>query len=147
MLYEETKSPIYRQGAMVGDDRAELRWADIECLRLANDLSANAIPLNPEKPKMRWRSAEPLAMFVNHASMVDSPDETLKRFKPSKSVTTDKAKRFGNLDPVDMVLWFSLMLAGAFYGGVHLLAWNGPFHTKKEQWMWRVSCIVIASLL
>jgi len=45
---------------------------------------------------------------------------------------------------MDVVLGFSLMLAGAIYGGVHLFAWNGPFHTEKEQWMWRISCIIIA---
>ncbi|KAJ4985077.1 hypothetical protein SVAN01_09448 [Stagonosporopsis vannaccii] len=36
-----------------------------------------------------------------------------------------------------------LMWAGALYGGIHLLAWNGPFESETRRWMWRISCFII----
>jgi hypothetical protein len=41
--------------------------------------------------------------------------------------------------------WAGLMGAGSIYGVVHLIAWNGPFTTQIQTWMWRTSCFVIAS--
>jgi len=35
-----------------------------------------------------------------------------------------------------------LMLAGTIYGGSHVSAWNGPFASPGEQWLWRYACII-----
>jgi hypothetical protein len=32
----------------------------------------------------------------------------------------------------DIVLWFGSYLVGTLYGGIHLIAWDGPFPTKAE---------------
>ncbi|XPT04421.1 hypothetical protein M3J09_013499 [Ascochyta lentis] len=45
---------------------------------------------------------------------------------------------------LDSLFIACLLAAGSLYGGVHLLAWNGPFASLKEQWVWRISCIIIA---
>lgn len=38
-----------------------------------------------------------------------------------------------------------ITLAAGLYGGLHLLAWSGPFASKTEGIMWRVSGVAIAS--
>lgn len=128
----------------------ELQWADIECLRRADDhIRVHTTP--EENTETGWNSVKPLDMLVSHASMIDTPDETLLRWKAKvvdktpKSVAED-AKEITDLKP-NQVLWLGSVLAGAFYGGVHLLAWDGPFRSTTEQWMWRISCIIIASSL
>ncbi|KAJ4368525.1 hypothetical protein N0V86_009430 [Didymella sp. IMI 355093] len=105
---------------------AELQWPDIECLRRADRLAIE----EGTKLDSIWQD-----MFVDHASMIHAPGEDLKRFKRSATSSWDP----------DNVLWFFLMVAGAIYGGIHLLAWNGPFQTAQEQWLWRISGIIIAS--
>jgi len=32
------------------------------------------------------------------------------------------------------------------YGGLHLFAWNAPFHTRIEELLWKISGIVVASI-
>jgi hypothetical protein len=36
---------------------------------------------------------------------------------------------------------------GILYGGIHLLAWNAPFHSKHEQILWRTSGILVTRTL
>lgn len=83
-------------------------------------------------------------MFISHASMIDSPDDTLKGLKSSKTGIDEQEYKmvFGEYN---FVFWLSLIMAGAIYGGMHVLAWDRLFHTKREQWIWRVSCMIIAS--
>lgn len=41
-----------------------------------------------------------------------------------------------------------LIITGSIYGGLHLLAWNAPFTTRVELFLWRTSaCILIVPLL
>ena len=37
------------------------------------------------------------------------------------------------------------ILAGSLYGGIHLLAWNGPFSSHAELILWRIACCVIVA--
>lgn len=108
---------------------AELKWVDLECLRFANDTATDAT----ESATAEWRD-----MFTR-TSMLDAPDETLKRLHASAK--SDKSFLWS----LETITWFILLLAGAIYGGIHLLAWNGPFHTDRERWLWRISGITIAS--
>ena len=107
--------------------------SDIESLRLAHSLRKE------DGTDKTWRfSDRHQKMFVDRASMISVPDQALYRWKSSL-----RSSRVIN-DP-DKVLWTGLFFTGAFYGGIHLLAWNGPFSSLTEQWMWRVSCFIIAS--
>ncbi|KAL9623894.1 MAG: hypothetical protein Q9160_001886 [Pyrenula sp. 1 TL-2023] len=36
-------------------------------------------------------------------------------------------------------------VAGLVYGAIHLLAWEGPFHSHVERLLWRISAIAIAA--
>ncbi|OCL06927.1 hypothetical protein AOQ84DRAFT_320689 [Glonium stellatum] len=36
-------------------------------------------------------------------------------------------------------------VSGFLYGGLHLLAWNAPFHSTAEKWLWRSSAISLMS--
>jgi hypothetical protein len=61
-------------------------------------------------------------------------------------------KRISNLPKFDRILsdftqflfLLGFMLSGLFYGGIHLLAWNGPFATRAERILWQISGITIA---
>jgi hypothetical protein len=37
----------------------------------------------------------------------------------------------------------SIIISGLLYGGLHLLAWNAPFRSRAEEWLWRSSGISI----
>lgn len=39
------------------------------------------------------------------------------------------------------------MLGASIYGGLHLLAWNGPFGSRALRLLWHISGIVVASPL
>lgn len=43
------------------------------------------------------------------------------------------------------VLWAGMLIAGSAYGGVHLIAWNGPFPSHIQRILWRASCFIIIS--
>ena len=36
-----------------------------------------------------------------------------------------------------------IIISGFLYGGLHLLAWNAPFRSRTEEWLWRSSGISI----
>lgn len=51
-----------------------------------------------------------------------------------------------NIDPEIFILGF--IISGFLYGGLHLLAWNAPFRSRTEEWLWRSSGIsIMASVL
>ncbi|KAH8726746.1 hypothetical protein GQ44DRAFT_679203 [Phaeosphaeriaceae sp. PMI808] len=75
------------------------------------------------------------AVMLNESSIFVSSDDTLKKWRRSKFVSPNA------------VLYTGLLVAGSLYGAVHLFAWNGPFPTKVQRMLWRVSCIVISSPL
>ncbi|KAK4031367.1 hypothetical protein C8A01DRAFT_21397 [Parachaetomium inaequale] len=47
----------------------------------------------------------------------------------------------------DLALFFGFLLLGCVYGGIHLLAWDGPFRTRAELILWRTSSIAITGPL
>lgn len=49
------------------------------------------------------------------------------------------------LSSPDWSIYIAFSLAGAAYGGLHLLAWNGPFSSAAVTTLWRVSGIIVAS--
>jgi len=40
----------------------------------------------------------------------------------------------------------TLVIVALVYGGLHLLAWNAPFHTRVEETLWKISGISVASI-
>lgn len=42
--------------------------------------------------------------------------------------------------------WLAMSAAALLYGGLHLLAWNAPFHAPIHSLLWKVSGITTASL-
>jgi hypothetical protein len=44
-------------------------------------------------------------------------------------------------------LGLGIFLTGAAYGGLHLLAWNGPFVNPSEQILWRISSFVLVGAI
>ena len=56
-------------------------------------------------------------------------------------------------DAVDHAIQFAeplssitLVIVALVYGGLHLLAWNAPFHTRVEETLWKISGIFVASI-
>jgi hypothetical protein len=47
-------------------------------------------------------------------------------------------------DPVRAVVTSLLFF---IFGGLHCAAWNFPFPTLTEKWMWRVSSVVVATII
>ncbi|KAK6003984.1 hypothetical protein QM012_008834 [Aureobasidium pullulans] len=42
--------------------------------------------------------------------------------------------------------WLAMSAAAFIYGGLHLLAWDAPFHTPIYGLLWKISGITVASL-
>lgn len=110
--------------------------ATLECLRLADSLRTD-----PESGNM-WRfgwsslSTRPASnsVVLPYISDLDELDDVTLRFRG-----------YMNAEDAERFLWIMLLLAGSIYGLVHLIAWNGPFTSLVQRWMWRGSCLIIAS--
>lgn len=100
----------------------KLTSSEIFRLRLAHSLKANG-PGWTFSPDVCGRRAR--AMFVDQMIFMSSPDDAFQGW--------------------DGLYMTGLMLAGTVYGGLHLLAWNGPLAKPDEQWLWRCACIIVAS--
>jgi hypothetical protein len=114
--------------------------ATLECLRLADSLRMDPGADNTWKfnwSEIRFRP-DIVEMVPSHISDFDDlSDPELNSFKGSTALTqTLEAKTF---------FWVSLLFAGNIYGLVHLIAWNGPFTSLVQRWMWRASCLIIVS--
>lgn len=68
----------------------------------------------------------PETTFVDQTSLMSSPDDASQGW--------------------DGFYMSGLMMAGTVYGGLHLLVWKSPFTNLSEQWLWRYTCIITASL-
>jgi hypothetical protein len=117
-----------------------LTLGDMECVRLAKDLrmKSNADTLW----RFVWTSVSinfEQEMLTKHASITSSPDTTLGHFLGSNRLTS----RFNT--KAKYVFWAGWLADGSVYGAIHLIAWNGPFTTRVERWMWRSSCLIIAA--
>ena len=113
----------------------------VECLRLANLLRTS--PDSDGIWKFDWSDirTRPISadMVVFYASSYAGQDDTLKHFRGSTIPT--------RIMDAEIFLMMMVLLAGCIYGLVHLMAWNAPFTSLTQRWMWRASCLVIASPL
>lgn len=122
---------------------ATLKWADVKCLELADYEMTHNTPARGTKKI--WHHENKLNLLIEQAPMMY--DQNTVVVQPEAIPSTEDPHGQSNLTWQTRFPLLSYIIVGAFYGGLHLLAWNGPFLTLREQWMWRISCIVIASPL
>ncbi|KAF1931065.1 uncharacterized protein M421DRAFT_338869 [Didymella exigua CBS 183.55] len=99
----------------------ELTSPEITRLRLVHLMNANGSGWSFSHKSY----CPPGRMFIDETTLMSSPDDDFQGW--------------------DEFYATGLMLAGTIYGGLHLLAWNGPFVSTGEQWLWRYACMTIAS--
>lgn len=98
-----------------------------------------------------------LATYDDWQQTVGTNSWVLRKFTARRKSNEPKqvnylVRRIPNLPKFDRILsdytqilfLFGFMLSGLFYGGIHLLAWNGPFATRAERILWQISGITIA---
>lgn len=74
-----------------------------------------------------------LPMLTDHTSNVVSPGGDSGHWDIKQSFYIDWEK----------TLIVSIIISAFLYGGLHLLAWNAPFRSRTEEWLWRSSGISI----
>lgn len=113
---------------------------DLECLRLANSLRTepNAGQLWEKQNSGFVSEQDGVAVQI---AVTNSYYDHLGDFQGSNWLS--RRTRIS----AEFLFWVSLLSAGSVYGGIHLFAWNGPFATEVERWMWRVSCIALAGAI
>jgi hypothetical protein len=89
-------------------------------------------------------------MFTKNTWLPVKSDRALKssRSSPFDVGSSSKVLRYLtglDLSTSDIIFTAGICAAAALYGCIHLLAWNGPFATMREQWMWRIACLIIAT--
>lgn len=87
-------------------------------------------------------------IFLEEATLLLTPDE---RFYDD-AIFERRSSNFGNLTTIldgwvktSLHFKLALILVTATYGGIHLAAWQFEFATVTEKWLWRSSCLYIAS--
>jgi hypothetical protein len=113
---------------------------DLECLRLANSLRTepNAGQLWEKQRIDLIDDQDGVAVQIY---VTNSYNDHLRDFQGSNWLS----RRI--MIYADFIFWAGLLIAGSVYGGIHLLAWNGPFATEVERWMWRSSCIALVGAM
>ena len=74
-----------------------------------------------------------LPMLTDHISDVVNPGDMGGHWGAEPSFDPDPGK----------TLIVGIIISAFLYGGLHLLAWNAPFRSRAEEWLWRSSGIFI----
>jgi hypothetical protein len=90
------------------------------------DLARQTIPNYPELKEAPSRWAESNEMGFVRDEIPNVPDAGLTRMLELGDVFFSPG---------------SICLANSLYSGIHLLAWNGPFRTRAESILWRISAV------
>jgi hypothetical protein len=110
---------------------------NVECLRLAQSLRMEQADGGPWVGTTDGKEC----VLATRVSIISTPSDALKKWRGTNWLT-----RSSIMIP-SRILHTGLLVAGSFYGGVHLLAWNGPFFTRTERRLWQISCLIVASPL
>jgi hypothetical protein len=113
-----------------------LKTSDIECLRLAQLFRKHNT--NASDKAWHFSIASSNNWVVAQASVSHSSDDSLKRLHDKWPFS------YLGADSSSINFYIALAAAGTVYGGLHLLAWNGPFPTRAERILWRASGFIIA---
>ncbi|KAM7206092.1 hypothetical protein V8F20_002874, partial [Naviculisporaceae sp. PSN 640] len=89
------------------------------------------------------------AKHVDEWTELSDPDHN-PHHKPRpgyENTITDRIPNLPRLQPIrkDWMFYFGFGVVGFLYGGLHCLAWNAPFNTRAEQFLWRVSSVVLTA--
>jgi len=129
----DTRGTINRLGGFHGRKiYAKLGASEVECLRLAQSLRME------DDPGSVWKFGDAMdwlwegKMLGYGSPITKSPDDEGMQRRDYRYMSPDK------------MLWAGLLLASSIYGGVHLLAWTGPFPNKTQRLLWQISCFIIA---
>lgn len=71
----------------------------------------------------------PRTMFIKRAFITTSHKGVLETWNYISKVY------LRGIEDMEMAFDAILLAAGSCYGGVHLIAWNGPLHTLTERWL------------
>jgi hypothetical protein len=115
------------------DVYAKITLPFIERLRLADSLRREEGSI--------W-SIVPSKNMLTHGSNIvslDAPNWNSKSFRHNDQwyIKSQSAQPYYFL--------LGILSGSAVYGGLHLLAWNGPFPTKTQRLLWRTSCLLISA--
>jgi hypothetical protein len=87
-----------------------------------------------------WRFGSDSGNWVTTSASVSlSSDDSMKDLR--------NIWPFSYIDCEPIAFYIALAATGSVYGGLHLLAWNGPFPTAAERTLWRFSGFLIAAPL
>jgi hypothetical protein len=119
------------------DAYRNLTKSEVECLRLAQSLRME------QADGGLWvgTSDGNERVLTIRASVTSTPSNDLDGWRGSNWLTRSSVMS------TDIIFITGLLVAGSFYGGVHLLAWNSPFPTTTERRLWQISCLIITSPL
>ena len=81
----------------------------------------------------------PTLMLTDHISNVVNPQGTGVDWDIERSWGMEQYYYFDR----KKTLFVGITISGFLYGGLHLLAWNAPFRSRTEEWLWRSSGISI----
>ncbi|KAI9768031.1 MAG: hypothetical protein M1840_005343 [Geoglossum simile] len=129
----------------LGDEKNDLvfkeAWANRKFLP---DEKLNDLSIEVKIDKDTWRRCElAIAMFQERSKLKDDPILSSNSFVTvrAESLPNDYLRRAYEASTVVA----SMMVANIVYGGVHLLAWNGPLPSRTQLFLWRISAITISA--
>lgn len=134
MGYREYKNGLVLRyiRLMIGDFHVSLPDSQLKRFTLTIDAKTMHLIALARKSFLRYDSLKPRPE--------SSSDFLLVRVCNRPPLSTQQA------GDIEALLFFGgFALAGLLYGGIHLMAWNGPLHTHVELLLWRISGIVIAA--
>ena len=118
--------------------------------------SGNEVTYLTAKDALRWRKFSEMLEKHRSQDSHQSIESTLQSKQVSKSTCTLMTHvsdipnvSFGASHFVPNISLFGMLfiILPAFYGGIHLTAWNFCFPSKTEQLLWRISCSNIMGLI
>lgn len=122
----------------VSEDRA--RWLTYIPGAMAQPRKGFLAPGYMTRARERWNRACLCTLAFNDLEGAVAP--------PWYATVKDRQGNF----PVDIghgalegPFLFGFTLAGLFYGGLHLVAWNAPFTSQTQRLLWEVSGLAVAS--
>ena len=115
----------------------------------------NEVTYLTAKDALRWRKFSEWLEKHRSQDSHQSIESTLQSKQVSKSTCTlmthvpDIPNVSFRVSHVPNISLFGILfiILPAFYGGIHLTAWNFCFPSKTEQLLWRISCFNIMGLI
>ncbi|KAF2086759.1 hypothetical protein K490DRAFT_43717 [Saccharata proteae CBS 121410] len=127
------KEPTLVQGERM------LEICAVMCLASELDGEAAEFDLFQYLPRFRDSDEAVLEKSVGIYRQTAEEQEGAKRIRFSPGQDSPDASDYTYL------AFMGFTLAGALYGGLHLIAWDAPFSSASEKYLWRASGIILVS--